>query len=260
MGSYQNLKLVNFIRGKTCLFVEGKDFNNLKKFARKLQIESFTSEEGFSIISLEGFSNWERLVHVDWIFKNTFNEQIKCYVMLDRDYYPNIVLNKIVQDLTNKNVRVHIWTKKELENYLINPKALFRMFINKYIKRYSNSPIPISEEEFQKRLYDLFDILKEETKAQIILRIVENRPDKEIDPYSIFAQASKEFEANWIDMEYRKQVIPGKKFFSIMNDWLNKDYNISISIGHTINSIKSDEIDLEILSTINEFMELVNND
>jgi len=33
LGSYQNLKLINFIRGKTCLFVEGNDFKNLKKFA-----------------------------------------------------------------------------------------------------------------------------------------------------------------------------------------------------------------------------------
>ena len=232
LGSYQNLKLVNFIRGKTCLFVEGKDFNNLKKIARKLNIDGFASEDGFSVIPLEGFSNWERLIHVDWIFKNTFNEKIKCYVMLDRDYYPDTILDKVINDLTNKNVKVHIWQKKELENYLIDPKPLYRMFSNRYSKRYPNSKMPLSEREFQEKLFSLFDALKEEVKAQIIVRAVENRTDKEIDQYSVFAEASKEFDVSWNDIEFRKKVIPGKRFFSIMNDWLNRDYKTSISIGY----------------------------
>jgi hypothetical protein len=174
--------------------------------------------------------------------------------MLDRDYYPETILNRVVIDLTSKNVKVHIWQKKELENYLIVPKALYRMFYNKYSKRYINSKMPLSESEFQEKLFSLFDVLKEEVKAQIVLRAVENRVNKEIDQYSAFAEASKEFDIDWSDIEFRKNVIPGKRFFSIMNDWLNRDYGISISIGYAINSLRADEIDLEISASINEFM------
>ncbi len=215
LGSYQNLKLVNFIRGKTCLFVEGKDLKILKKFAKKFNIERFASEDGFSVNPIQGFSNWERLKHVDWIFKNTFGEKIKCYVILDRDYYPQPTIENVIQELKKKNVKVHIWSKKELENYLINPIALYRMFANKYCNRYPNTDLPLTESEFQERLLELFENLKEDVRAQMLLRELRARPKTSKDETTEFVQTSRDFEIKWADIEYRRQAIPGKKFFLI---------------------------------------------
>ena len=218
----------------------------------------FASEDGFSINSIDGFSNWDKLLHVDWIFKNTLGERIKCFVILDRDYYPATIINRVVLDLVQKNVKVHVWEKKEIENYLINQEALYRMFIDKYSKRHPDSNIPLSESEFFDKLLVIFDSLKEEVKAQIVQREVENRVDKKNNSqYTVHAQASKEFEDKWVDVEYKKKVIPGKRFFSLMNEWLNKTYNIFISIDFAIYSLKSEEIDSEIAVTIDEFTRLI---
>ena len=124
LGSSQNLKLVNFAKGKTCLFVEGNDFTLLKKLSKKFN-KDFNNEEGFSIIQLQGFTNWNRLLHVNWLFKNIFGEPVKCYVLLDRDYYPQVRIDEITNNLIEKKVRVHVWRKKEIENYLIN----FKLYI-----------------------------------------------------------------------------------------------------------------------------------
>ncbi len=77
LGSIENLRLAHLLKGSTCLFVEGSDFKFILRFSRILGLHQF-AERNFSTIPLEGVSNWERLKHVDWLFKNAFGERIKC--------------------------------------------------------------------------------------------------------------------------------------------------------------------------------------
>lgn len=259
LGSYQNLKLVNFIRKKTCLFVEGKDFNSLKKLASKLEISQFAQEDGFSVIPLDGFSNWERLLHIDWLFENALGEKVKCFVILDSDYYPDNYITYVTDNLSSKGVKVHVWSKKELENYLINFKLLFRIFSDKYQDRYPDREIPISPEEFELELLSLFEQFKYHVQGQIISKNIGSRVDKSEDPSVITTRTLEDFEEKWGDIEYRKKVIPGKDYFSSMNKWLNNKYKISLSLGHIKKSILKAEIDKEIADTINDFMELANS-
>lgn len=259
LGSYQNLKLVNFIRRKTCLFVEGKDFNFLKKVAIKLGNDQFAQENGFSVIPLDGFSNWERLLHIDWLFENAFGEKVKCFVMLDRDYYSDSYIDDVSNNLSGKGVKVHVWSKKELENYLINFKLLFRIFSNKYHDLYRDKEIPISFEDFESEMVSLFEPFKNYVQGQIISKNIEYRSDRGEDPSVITTRTLEKFEANWNAIEYRKKVIPGKDYFSRMNQWLSSEYKLALSPGYIRNSLLKSEIDREIVSAINDFTELVNS-
>ena len=259
LGSCQNLKLVHFIRGKACLFLEGHDFRYLKKVAKKFGIESFIKEDGFSVIELGSFSNWEWLKNVNWIFKNAFGEQIKCYAILDKDYYTIQEINEIKSDLQNKDVIVHIWDRKEIENYAINIDALYRMFIDKFNKRHTNSEIPLSEEDFKYSILSIFEEFKDNVQAQIINRKVEKREDRSIDKTTIMSEALKEFAKDWESIEYRLKVISGKEFFNKLNAWLNDEYNIAISIDYAFNFLQPEEIDSEIPDTINNFIQLVDS-
>jgi hypothetical protein len=42
-----------------------------------------------------------------------------------------------------------------------------------------------------------------------------------------------------------------------MNDWLNKDFKIFISIDYALHSIESEELDPEIANTIKDFLKLI---
>lgn len=258
LGSLQNLKLIHFIRGKSCLFVEGKDFRYLKILARKLNLNSFANENGFSVIPIEGFSNWERLMHVEWVFKNAFGERVKCYVLLDRDYYTDQEIDDIVSELEKKGVKIHVWERKEIENYIINYEALYRMFINKFSKKYGSHEKPISEIEFNKKIKSIFEDLKTDVQSQIIARRIRNRP-KSIDESTIVSQVLKEFQKNWKDIRYRRKVISGKEFFARLNEWMNSKYHIMIPLGYALNSLNSNEIEPEISTMINEFIQLVDS-
>jgi len=259
LGSFQNLKLVHFVRGKSCLFVEGNDFRYLRILARKLNFDSFVREDGFSVIPLEGFSNWDRLLYVGWVFKNAFGERVKCYVVLDKDYYTSQEIDEIVSNLQKKGVGIHVWERKEIENYIINYDALYRMFKSRFSKRHIGAEIPLSKKEFDKKIESIFEELKNDVQSQIIARRIRTRPDKSVDASTVVADVLKEFQDRWRDKNYRRKTIPGKEFFARLNAWLNDEYHITIPVGYAFNSLKSDEIETEIRNVISDFIQLVNS-
>jgi predicted ATPase len=259
LGSFQNLKLVHFIRGKTCLFVEGGEFPYLKMFAKKLNFESFAREDGFSVVELGGFSNWSRLMHIYWIFLNTIDEKIKCYVVLDRDFHTDQEIDEIVNNLEQKDVKVHVWARKEIENYAIDYDTLYRMFTNKFCKRHGDVEIPLSSIDFKEKILSFFEDFKDYVLSQTITNRVETRSDRSIDRSTITSQVLVEFKNNWQDIEFRRKVIPGKDFFAKLNAWLNDEYHITIPVSHVINSLRSEEIEPEVHDVINDFIQLVHS-
>ena len=257
LGSTQNLKLVHFYRSKTCLFVEGDDFAYLKKFADKLNYESFVREDGFSHIPLGGFTNWDRLAYVPWIFKNAVGRVVKCYVILDRDYHTPDEISEIITGLKKRGVIAHVWEKKELENYAINFEALYRASVAKFRMKYGRADIPITIAKFKAKLLSILEESKYHVQAQLISSHC--RMNRAADVSTITMKVIPEFERNWASMDFRAKVIPGKDFFSKLNSWLNSEYHISISVTTAISYLHVDEIDPEIRDVLSNFIAFVDS-
>lgn len=255
LGSTQNLKLVHFFRGKTCLFVEGNDFSYLKNFARKLNYPSFVQEDGFSHMPLGGFTNWVKLIDVPWIFKNAIKEVIKCYVVLDRDYHMSDEIDEIIRKLEGHGVKAHIWTKKELENYAINSEAVYRAFTSKFGMRYGTASVPISHAEFKNKFLSIFEGFKPYVESQLIDSFHQRNPSIAVSTASM--RVKSKFGEDWKDIEYRMNVIPGKEFFSKLNLWLNREYHIAVSVSSAISHLQDNEIDQEVRDVIGDFVNFV---
>lgn len=256
LGSSQNLKLVHFYRGKTCLFVEGRDFYYLKALAKTLGIDEFVREEGFSVVPLDGFANWDRLTYINWVCRNALGEEIQCYVVLDNDYHTGVERKEIINSLTQQGVKVHIWERKEIENYAIEFDALYRMFTNQFQLRHGNATIPLSKMDFKNEVLSLFEELKSHVISQVTAREIESRAKRGIDPSTVISKVYAEFEKKWENIEFRRNVIPGKEFFSKLNAWLNKEYSIRIPISHAMYSLLKEESDPEVSEVINGLIRL----
>jgi hypothetical protein len=69
----------------------------------------------------------------------------------------------------------------------------------------------------------------------------------------------KDFERNWKSLEYRLKVVPGKLFLSSLNEFLQKNYKISITPTQIINHARKEEIDrdlIELLNNLEKFKQL----
>ena len=54
-------------------------------------------------------------------------DSVKMFVILDRDYRSDEECKDVVRRLAEIHVTAHIWSKKELENYLLLPNVIARV-------------------------------------------------------------------------------------------------------------------------------------
>lgn len=254
LGSSQNLRLAHFIRGKSHLFVEGKDFRYLKTLGKELGYEGFASEDGFTVIPLEGFSNWNRLTHVDWVSTNIFGEQVRCFVILDRDYNTEGQVKYITDALGEKDVRVHIWKRKEIENYLIDDDALYRIFAERFVRAHKGAELPLSAPNFRRNIETILEDLKVEAVSQLVGMAIKSRRNRGVDESTIVSKVMREFDEKWQQEGYRRGIVPGKEFFARLNEWLKTEFNVTISVRAAVSSLKRSEIHPEIEEVIVDFI------
>ena len=85
LGSNLNPILTQLAKTRCALFVEGKDFQILGKFAHKLGKTSVGNRSDFAVVPVEGF-NPERIRSLKIGMETTLGGKIKAAAILDRDY------------------------------------------------------------------------------------------------------------------------------------------------------------------------------
>jgi hypothetical protein len=194
---------------------------------------------------------------MDWLFRTSIGETIKSYVILDRDYRSENTISEIERELSLKNVNVHIWQRKEIENYVINFEVIYRVFDRLYKQRNPTSETPLSITEFTDELLRIMNDFKSTVYSQLTAEEIKNRPDKAKDVSGVIETRYSDFERQWKDINYRLRVIPGKDFLACLNQWLGENYHLSISVNTVLSNMKSNEVDPEVAGVIKEFTALL---
>lgn len=158
IGSAQNLHLTRLWSAGRLLLVEGKDIKFLKHFQNLLYPNSQISFDALPNMPIGGWSGWPYAVGSAMLLTNAFDERIITYCILDSDYYiPEIITERKIE-AKNKNVNLHIWERKEIENYLINPYVIERVLLTKC---QSCSPNVM---EINDKIAEIAESLKDHTK------------------------------------------------------------------------------------------------
>lgn len=129
LGSNTNPILTQLAKTRRVLFVEGKDFQILGKFARKLNQTGVGNRRDFAVIPVNGF-NPERIHNLKDGIETTLGSKIITAAILDRDYRSDEECEVIANECRNFCDFVVIHQRKEIENFLLVPSAIDRA-INK---------------------------------------------------------------------------------------------------------------------------------
>ncbi len=86
LGSQFNLKLASAMRSRVALLVEGKDMKVLRRIARTIGATSIATDDGVTVIQLNGFSNNGHVEPFKWVVDDLLNGAVACHLLLDRDY------------------------------------------------------------------------------------------------------------------------------------------------------------------------------
>ena len=105
------------------VFVEGKDFQIISRFAKRLGVSDVANRSEFAVVPIEG-SNPDRIRTLKKGMEATLGVEISAAAILDRDYRSDAECSIIAGECREECVFVFIHDCKEIENYLLVPSAM----------------------------------------------------------------------------------------------------------------------------------------
>lgn len=239
IGGVHNLSLIRIGLRKKCLFVEGKDIKILTKLYDILYPDKINILATLPTIELHGFANLQEAFGTSKLFFAETGGGIQSICILDRDYYPEELLERKRAMAEENHLTLHIWNRKEIENYLLVPQAIFR------ITKQNSNVYKVFLKEFEM----LVDEYKEGVTDQIAQHIFEN--NKSLSMPTCNALARDIMKEKWSDLNSKLTMLSGKEFIKNINKWLKEKYKVSCSIDKIMKELNPDEIDNEIIEVLN---------
>jgi AAA15 family ATPase/GTPase len=252
LGSNLNPTLTQLAKSRRVLFVEGRDFQILGGFARRLGKLSVSNRSDFAVVPAEGF-NPQKVYDLANGMEITLGTKVLKAVVFDRDYRSDAEVAFISDQLKKFARLAHIHRRKELENYLLEPSAIdlaIQKHINEYNKRTEEK---IKYEGSAKDLLEeLSSSLKHMVSAQFLAKRTSYEKSKcpELDYATINQRLLEEFETLWSHWDTRKAVVPGKDLLSQLNKHLQAKYHITITPTAIVNSMTVHDVPDEMCELI----------
>jgi hypothetical protein len=254
LGSNLNPTLTQLAKSKKALFVEGKDFQVLSKFARLLDKNQVANRSDFAVIPVEGF-NPQKVKNFKIGIEFTLGTEITSGVVFDKDYRSEKGVKAIEKELQKFNYFAHIHSCKEIENFLLIPNAIDRAIKQKLVERNRRGGTEIS---FEESVSEILKKLSNPLKNKLLAKYQSERFDHEkaenpdLDKSTITEAILEDFEAKWNDLNRRFKLLPGKEFISEINKYLQEHYKVSITHAGIVSSMKKEEVPKEIEEIISK--------
>ncbi|MBI5587446.1 MAG: AAA family ATPase, partial [Deltaproteobacteria bacterium] len=254
LGSNLNPVLTQLAKSKRAIFVEGKDFKILSGFARKLKKQAVANRSNFAAIQVEGY-NPQKVREFAKGMEITLGTTIKKAVIFDRDYRSDDEVAEVRDQLKEFTVFAHIHDRKELENYLLEPKAIDRALkirISDHNKRTTSTIV------FNEKAEEIFKSLTERMKSRMVAQFLfkrspfEKSKNRGIDQTTINQKLIEEFEEIWSSLSGRLAIVPGKEFLSQLNQYLQEHYKVTLTVPAIISEMLPEEIPEEIKELIEQ--------
>lgn len=206
LGTAFNLRLAKALRSKVAVFVEGTDMKVLREFAKTLGLDHIATENGITVIPLNGYSGWENVAPFKWLCGELLPDALQTFVVLDRDYRTDSDRQDTIDELGAAGVSGHVWSRKELESYLLNEATISRLS-------------GIKESTVSDWIDDITATMEVDVFAKLLGEELKARGG--IDPTTVTARFKPRFDAAWSDSTYRRSVCPPKKILSGLNSRLH---------------------------------------
>ena len=242
IGAINNLSLTRIGNMRKCVFVEGEDLKILAKFADIVYPNYTESLNNLPSISLGGFNNLNEAFGASKLFYEETNDSIKCMAILDRDYFPEEMLTRKAEAAKNNKLNLHIWKRKEIENYLLEPRVLYRLINGKE-----------TYEEFLNKLEALVDKFKDDVFDQYAAQLI--RYNKKLDTSTANKKAREFIRQNWISLKSKLSLVSGKEMLKEINQWMNKEYKIKCTMNILLREFTKEDVCDEMKEILEQLIE-----
>lgn len=233
VGGAHNLHLARLASAKRCVLVEGKDMKILKLFQ---DLFFPKSEESFGTIpsfSVGGWSGWREAVGSAKSMKNALGQRVNAYCIFDRDYHTVEELDDRYAKAKEAGIRLHIWQKKEIENYLLAIGAVRRSIMHR-------GDTEVSDEEVAKQLELICDSLREDTEGAIADAYQQRNRQKS--PSTAMKRARSIADESWTDLTGKLAIVSGKRVLSLMSAWAQSNFKVMLNAPNIVRHMRPTDV------------------
>ena len=191
-------------------------------------------------MSIGGWGGWQHAVGSALLLQNTAGESITSYCLLDSDYWTDHDISERYEEARRAGVQLHVWRRKEIENYLLVPAAIAR-YIAARITQGAEGP---DTEIIRHELIVLAGSLWNETFDAFAATLLAK--DRRLGAGGVNKRI-REILASWCpNDEDRLLAVSGKRLISALSAWSQERYSVGISIASLARSLGQSEINPEI--------------
>jgi hypothetical protein len=224
--------------------IEGKDIALLKALQNVLYPHSLQTIDAMPAMSIGGWGGWSYAVGSAMFLKNSMDEAITAYCILDSDYHTLEEIEERRQQAAERNVQLHIWSEKEIENYLIVP-ALIQRTISRSIPARVATP---TEDEVEEVLLGIIAKLRDEVLDGLASEILAR--ERKLALGTVNKRARKRLDETIQKYGSFLRLCPGKAVISSISEWSQKQFGVQINPLKLAHHARREEIDVEVVSVL----------
>lgn len=244
MGSPLNIDLARLFVSNKFIVWDGDDSGRkvLSAFQSILYPQDLHPIITFPKAYIEGWGGWKKAATIAEVFSLN-NMHVVLYCIMEPGYHTMEEIHSRRLEAKEKNINLHVWDKKEIDNYAINPMAIYR-----YI--YSNKRKgEITESIVEETIDTIVSGMKYEVMNSISVAIQQNNDGRD---QAAIEESWEELSGRWLQP---LDILSGKKFFNTLSLWTQANYGISISARQVVQYFRAEEVPYEINIVISTMME-----
>jgi len=244
IGSIHNIQLARLGASRRFLMVEGDDIDFLKRFQNTIFPDSQTPIDTIPHKSIGGWNGWERAVGCATFLNDEAGESIKPYCLLDSDYQTPDTIKRRQKSAADHKVQLHIWKRKEIENYLLIPAAILRLIL-RGAKPSGEKP---ALQDIETKLEAVAEQLRMDTFNAMATAFQEE--DRSGGVTGANRKADARLNAIWKKSSGKLSAVCGKEVIHKMSEWSNRKYGVSFNAVKLARELSASEIDDEVKTVL----------
>jgi predicted ATPase len=243
LGGIHNVHLARLWNAKRVLLLEGKDLAFLKVFHSIAYPDSESPLDAIPNLSIGGWGGWDYAIGSKMALKNAVGDDIAAYCILDGDYHSQVEKQERLDKAKQQGISLHIWKRKEIENYLLEPEVIARV-----IKRRSKCGAPTAE-DVKNMLVQACD-----GERDTVLDGIASAQDRKLGAGGANKLAREFLSQHW--GERRLALVSGKTLLSKLNDWAQEKFETSVGAVTIAKAFRPTEIPTEMLRVLEALEEV----
>lgn len=238
LGGIHNIHLARLWTARRCLFVEGGDLSLLKLLHDHTFPDADMPLDDIPNTPIGGWGGWGYAVGSSLFLKNAVGKKVSVYCILDPDYHTAEQVNERYDDASQKNVNLHIWARKEIENYVIVPTAIRRV-----IEERSGGAGP-SVKEIIEELDNIAGELRDDTQDALATEYLAQYGSSQLKKANRDARAA--VERAFGTHKGRMSIVSGKELLGRLSAWSQSRFGTSFGVMTVARAMTQEEVPSEV--------------